>query len=129
MTGSSGSQKPLALEARGKDFALVRIDDGGNRSEMLLSEDNVIMLAQSARLIVDQLLAQRSRPGADPVLLMPVVQVGLNTDLHKSAIHLTMIDHRGNEIGFLLPPEVARPLAERLPVRLAEIEKAKPTKQ
>jgi hypothetical protein len=122
-------QGELDLQERGDDFALIRTDSEGHRSEMLLAELDVISLAQSAQLMMDRIVARRSRPGADARPMTPIVQIVLNTDLHKTAIHLLMIASNGMKVGFELPPEVARPLAERLPVRLAEIEQSRPTKQ
>lgn len=119
----------ISLEQRDDDYALIRVAADGARSEMVLSAANVITLAQSAQRLRDRLLPKLSRPGADAISVTPVVQVGLNTDLHKTAIHLTMIDQNGAQMTFSLPPQVARPLADRLPVRIAEIEAEKPTKQ
>ena len=103
----------------------------GTQAEITLSEANVIVLAQSAQRLKDQILARHTPKGAgvSPLISVPVARIRLNTDLHLSEILLGMIDGAGAEMTFALPPEVARALAERLPVRLAEIEKAKPTKQ
>jgi hypothetical protein len=119
----------ISLEQRDDDYALIRVAANGTKSEMLLSAANILTLAQSAQQLKDQLLPKLSRPGADAVLMTPVVRVGLNVDLHKTAIHLMMIDPNGAQMAFSLPPELGRSLAERLPARLAEIEKEKATKQ
>lgn len=120
----------ISLEQRGDDYALIRVAADGIKSEMVLSAANIITLAQSAQRLRDQLLPKLSRPGADAISVTPVVQIGLNTDLHKTAIHLTMIDPNGAQMIFLVPPHVAKLLADRLPVRIAEIEAEKPpTKQ
>src|SRR5215470_330771 len=55
------SPAELKLETRESGYALVRVDNAGNRSEMLLSEENVVTLAQSAPMLIDHVLAQRSR--------------------------------------------------------------------
>jgi hypothetical protein len=124
---TTDSDDNLALEERGSAFVLVRTEADGSTTEMVLSETNIITLAQSAQRIRDAILARQSSSEATAVALTPVVQVALNTDLHRSEIHLMMIAPSGAQIGFLLPLEVAKPLAERLPVRIAEIEAARPT--
>lgn len=112
----------ISLDSAGNDFVFRRTYANGRREEMILSRQNVLMLAQSAQRLKIRLLVKQSRPGVDAVVLTPVARIGLNTDVHKTMIHLTMIDQQGEEMGFLLPMEVARPLAEGLPVRLAEID-------
>jgi hypothetical protein len=134
--GQSGFQrKPpmsdISLEPRGDDYAIVRVSSDGKTEELLLSADNVLTLAQSAQLLQGHILSKRSRIGAPAVFQTSVAQVRLNTDAHVTEIHLTMIAQNGAEATFSLPLNVAKPLAERLPARIAEIEnqKRKHTKQ
>jgi hypothetical protein len=99
---------------------------------MLLSRDNVITLAQAAPLLRDQFLSELSRSGVIAVPAMAVSQISLNTDIHVTEIHLTMFDQNGEPTAaFRLPLHVAKPLAEHLPARIAEIEnqERKRTKQ
>ena len=120
-------KKPdLTLAAQGDDFLLARIDADGNRSEIILSETDVIKLGRSAQQITQAILVRRSRPGAEAIALTPVVQIGLNVDHHKTEIQLLMIDPKGSRMGFSVPPGVVRLLLEYLPARLAEIDQAKP---
>jgi len=88
-------------------------------------------LAQSAQRLTQHIVEQRSRPeaGFSFSVATPVARIRLNTDLHKSEILLGMIDGHGAEVTFALSPEVASPLAERLPIRLAEIANTKKTQQ
>lgn len=125
----SNPNDKISLEQRDDEYALIRVAADGTKTEMVLSTANVLTLAQSAQRLRDQLLPRLSRPGPDAISTTPVVQVGLNTDLHKTAIHLTMIDPNGAQMSFSLPLQVARQLAERLPGRVREIEEEKPTKQ
>jgi imidazole glycerol phosphate synthase subunit HisF len=120
-------EESFTIEPRGNDFVVVRIDASGKRSRMALSEDNILTLAQSALRLRDHILAKRSRSGVVAEAMTPVSQIEMQVDLHGSEIFLTMIDRHGARVGFSLPPAVAQPLAERLPVRLAEILRARPT--
>jgi hypothetical protein len=117
--------------AEGEEFLLSRLNEDGSTSEMLLGEADVRTLAQAAQRVMAELLARRSPKGgtASLVLVTPVAQVRLNTDLHQSEIHLGLIDGKGAEAVFVLAPDVARLLAERLPMRLEQIEQARPTRQ
>jgi hypothetical protein len=119
----------LLLEPRGKEFVLTRVDDRGSRTAMVLSEEDIMVLGQSAQRFRDVVLARQSRAGAIAVVLTPVAKVALDLDVHKTEIHMAMIDPNGTALWFLLPSDIARQLVERLPVRLAEIEAARPTKQ
>ena len=96
--------KSLSLEPHGDGYLLRRTGAGGDVAEIKLSEANVITLAQSARQLTDRILARRSRPGADAVSLMPVEQIELNMDLHRTCVHLTLIDSSGARVGFSLSP-------------------------
>ena len=116
------SEYHISLEPRGEIYAIVRVSPGGKTDELLLSPNNVLTLAQSAQLLWGRILSKRPRIGAPRVFQTPVVQVRLDTDAHVTEIHLTMISQNGAEATFSLPLNVAKPLAERLPARIAEIE-------
>lgn len=115
----------ISLDDENGQFVLRQLDDDGAEiAKIVITSDDVLRLGHNAQSLSGRILAQQSRPGMNAVVMTPVAQVELNTDLHKSAIHLTMFDQYGTGIGFSLVPEVARPLADRLPVRVAEIEAA-----
>jgi len=118
----------LSLDPHGKDFVLKRTSESGETVEIILSAMDVLTLAQSAQRLKDHILAQQSRSGVSMGVHMPVAQVSLNTDIHVHEILLGLIDGNGAEQRFALPLEVAKPLAERLPVRIAEIEAVIPTR-
>jgi hypothetical protein len=121
----------ISLEPRGDDYVLVRIADDGTETEMPLSKDNVLTLAQSALRLQDHIHAERSRPGVSALTVTPVSQVALHTDVHVTEIHLTMTLRSGVEMTFSLPSTVAKPLAEHLHVLISKIEnqERKHTKQ
>ncbi len=110
------------------DSGYIVSNDAGD--ELVLSEDDILTLAQSARLLRDQLLARRTR-GAKATArpAAPVSEVVLNVDLHKTVLYLLMIDPKGVEAGFALPLNVAKQLAEKLPGRVAEIETAEANRE
>lgn len=122
-------QQPLKLELQGNEFLLSRIDATGNRSEMSLSQSEVISLITIGRLEIDRLLEQRRRGTKIPRLTIPVAEAVLNTDLHKTVIALVLIDPDGHELGFVIQPDTAARLVEILPKMLAEIEAAHQTRQ
>lgn len=118
----------LSFERRGEAFALVRVDKSGKRSEMILSASNVLFLPRIIQDVIHRIMSSRASRvltdrGALPIVAVPVVEVQLNTDIHKSEILLTMCDGFGNRSSFALPFEVAKPLGARLPARVDEIEK------
>jgi hypothetical protein len=117
----------ISLEPHGNSFLLSGDAPNGSKSEIVLSETDIMMLAQSAQRWTQHILEQRSKPeaGLSALASTPVAQIRLNTDVHGSEILLSLIDGNGAEVTFALAPEVARPLAERLPIRLAEIETKK----
>jgi hypothetical protein len=110
----------LTLAPHADGFLLTQSDTGVS---IAISNDDILSLAQSLPALRDRVLARHSPIGdsVSAVAMTPVTQIALNTDVHKTEIHLTMYDRHGARLGFALGSEVARPLAERLPVRLAEI--------
>ncbi len=121
----------LDLNPDGKDFLLRKTDADGAIFTMKLSQADVLKLARSAQRLEAHILEGQSRPEAGITVsnVTPVARVRLGVDLHKAEILLGMIDGNGAEASFCLAPEVAQPLADRLPVRLAEIADAKKTVQ
>jgi hypothetical protein len=116
----------LSLDPKGDDFILRRTSTNGKTVSVTLSNDDIITLAQSIPSLRDRILAGHNltRGAISAVVMTEVTQVVLNTDLHRSEIHLTMIDRHGAQVGFALPLKIARPLVDRLPVRVAQIEAA-----
>jgi hypothetical protein len=111
----------LSLNAQDDKFVLGHSETADS---ITLTEDDILLLAQSLPALRDRILSQRSRPEAGVIVTTPVALVELANDPHQTEIWLTMIDGRGARIAFSLSLEVARALAERLPVRIARIEAA-----
>ena len=121
----------ITLDPKGNDFILRRTDTKGRTNSITLTKDDILTLSQSIPSLRDHILSGQS-PGDGTaisfVAVTEVAQIGLNTDVHRSEIHLTMIDRHGAHVGFALSPEIARYLAQRLPARVAEIEAAASTR-
>jgi hypothetical protein len=124
-------KKPgITLASKGDDFVLRRTDASGKTTSLTLSKDDILTLSQAIPSLRGHVLAGQSPGGGaiSAVAMTEVVQLELNHDVHKSEIHLTMIDRHGARVGFALPPAVARPLADRLPARVDLIEAAATTR-
>lgn len=95
-----------------------------------LSDEEILLLAQSSQLMRDHVLAKHSRGSTVSARsVTPVAAIVLNTDLHKTEIHLEITSQHGTKLGLSIPLDVARPLADRLPHRVAEIERSLATRQ
>lgn len=119
----------LTFEPRGSECVLIRIDQYGAKTEIILSEANVGMLSRLAQQHFRKILATKSPkiPGVTLTMSLPITNVRLNTDLHQSEILLTIFDRFGGEADYSLALNLARPLAEGLVARVAEIETASKT--
>jgi hypothetical protein len=122
-------KESLQLDPSGDIFILRRTYADGKVTQIELSGDNVLTLAQSSQSLSDQILAKQSRSGADAVRVTEVAQIGLNHDLHATEIILSLIDRHGAELKFLLRPELARHLVDRLPHWIGKIDQSPKTKQ
>src|SRR4051794_8824823 len=92
----------ISLEPQGKDFLLVRQRPDGSRDQMVLSENEVIAMIQSAPLWQDQIV-QRYKPSrggsvSPTIVAYHAAQIGLNTDLHKTRLLLTLYGQGGEKL-------------------------------
>jgi hypothetical protein len=120
----------LVLDQKGDGFVLRRTDDAGKTATVTLTKEDIITLSQSIPSLRDHILAGQSlgASGISAVAVTEVAQIVLNHDVHRSEIHLTMIDRYGARVGFALPLEIAQLLADRLPARLDLIERTARTR-
>ena len=125
--GKSG----LDLKEDGDDFLLCVTDLAGTTTETKLTADQVPILSQSAPVFRERILARYkpSAGGTDVVLATPVVQIGLNEDSLGEEILLTLVAPNSARLTYALPMHIAEHLAERLPIRVADLRKKNPTKQ
>src|SRR5205809_4069522 len=105
----SNDAATIDLDEHGSDFILSRTDSSGQKSSMLLSESDVLTLAQSAQQLKDRIHARHNpkEGGVTRGTVTPVAQVRLNTDIHQMEVMMGMIDGRGAEMEFSLPLVVA----------------------
>jgi hypothetical protein len=118
----------LDLSPVGDGFRLVQTDEHGRVSEIILTEQSVLSLAQSSLRLRADILARYSRGETDAVATSFVSRAGLNMDLHNSQVFLTLFDNQDVPTTFALPLEVAKPLSEELPKWVAKIEDSLPNR-
>lgn len=118
----------LSLEQEGDGFVLTKIDPQGQASTMHLTDEEVLILAQSAPKMQDRVIAKHTPVGGGrpPVSVVPVGQLSLNTDAHHTEIHMQFLTPSGSKSQiFGLPAEAAKSLLEALPKWIAKIEAPK----
>ena len=103
----------LRYERRGENFALVRIEADGTRSELILTAANVVHLGMlapdfSRRLMANKIAAKSGRVGT------AVRNRLVNTNLRTIEILLRVLEKRGRPFGPVLTEQRARRLASKL---------------
>lgn len=81
-------------------------------------------LAQSSLKIASHIRSKYSREGAEAAIVTIVSRVGLGLNAHTTEVQISLYDQNDSPIDYSLPLEVAKPLADRLPAYIAEIEAA-----
>ena len=121
----------LTLDETEDGYVLRRIGADGTISEIKLSDEDVLTLGQSAPGFRQSILAKHNREsaGQSAVYATKVVQIGLAPDTLSEDVLLTLIAPNGGQTTFAIPPQIARHMAERLPVHVSMIENEKMTKQ
>ncbi len=121
----------LDLDEREQDFILRRTGVDGSVSEMLLSGEDVLSLAQSAQALRERVLSRQDPEGGTvrAVYVTPVTQVGLHLETLAERILLTLVDPLGSQLVFALPHDISEYLIENLPACLAEARAVTPTRQ
>jgi hypothetical protein len=122
----------LSIEPRGAGYVLVRTDSEGRRTELALSEANVVFLARIAPQTARRIVASKMRAGGDvaAMLAAPVKDFQLNSDLHSELVLLRLRDEFEAEFDFSFTPPGARKFGERLIAWAGKTEQgAKPSKQ
>jgi hypothetical protein len=115
------SQSELELIQQGEEFILRRTTEMGT-SRFILSEDDVLTLAQSAEELRQHIVAKHTPVGAQghPVVATPAPQAALNYDALHGDILLDLIQPNGRKHHFALPLGTAKALHERLGRWIAE---------
>ena len=111
----------LQLEPWNDGFLLRRTQTNGHVTEIELSENNILTLAQSAQTLRDHILAKHSPAGAEgkPIVATPAPKVRLNFDPLHGEILLSLVEpswpapgSEYTELGVLMEPEVRHGAAE-----------------
>jgi hypothetical protein len=106
----------LTLEAVGREYRLTRIHPDGTKADILLSEDNICSLALSAQRMRDHIVAKYKAAGVSVESVIPVGQVGLNTDMHLTELHIDIVPATGGQkLSFAFSPVASRVLLDALP--------------
>jgi hypothetical protein len=116
----------LDLVPDGDNF-LLSVTYAGVVTEIKLTPEQLLTLAQSAPLFRERILSQRHpAPGnVDAVVATPVVQIALNTDSLDQDILLTMFGTSLAGQTFAVPSHIAQHLVDRLPTWIAKLRKPK----
>ena len=104
----------LIIEPRGDQYALIRDQGDGQKTEITLSEANVVMLPRVAQRVARDILASKARPGVSVSVAAPAIDFELNADLHNSVVTFRIRDTLGGEFDFSFEPSGARILADAL---------------
>lgn len=113
----------LILEAVGREYRLTRFHPDGTKTDILLSEDNISSLALSAQRIKDHIVARYKAAGASVESVIPVGQVGLDTDMHQTELHVDIIPSNGRQkLTFAFSPAAARVLLDALTAWISKID-------
>jgi hypothetical protein len=103
----------LRYEKRGKDFALVRVEADGSRSELLLTAANVVHLGMLAPDFSRRLLANKvsEKSGA---LGAYVKDRMLSTNVRTIEVLVRILERRGWRLDAVMTEQRARQIASKL---------------
>lgn len=124
MTGKTAG---LDLQPQGDDFVMSVEHANGTTTKVILTADQLLILAQSAPRFRDHILSKRhpSAGNIDAVLATPVAQIGLNTDALEQEILLTMIGENRARLSYAVPEHLAQELVDKLPKHIARLREKK----
>jgi hypothetical protein len=122
----------LSIEPRGDDYALIRDSGSGTRTEIILSESNVVFLGRLAPMVARRIVASKSPAGSgvSASVAAPAKDFELNSDLHNELVLLRIRDEFDGEFDFSFSPAGGSHLGERLIAWSEKVAVApKPSKQ
>jgi hypothetical protein len=94
---------------------------------LLVTDNDLLYFSRLIPTYVRQLVADMQPASTDqiePIAPVPVKDVRLNEDLHRTQVHLSIDDTAGGSFDYALDLFRARTLGERLIARVNEIESA-----
>lgn len=129
VTGGVSATRSLGRASNDRRHAsgTLRFYPDGRKTHILVSEDNISSLALSAQRIKDHIVSSYKAGGVSVESVIPVGQIGLNTDMHHTELHIDIMPATGGQkLSFAFPPAAARLLLDALPSWVDKIEHAKP---
>jgi hypothetical protein len=112
---------PLELRPRGNGYVLRKINPDGTANELWLTYDDLLTLSHSAAQW-GQLVLESQPEKANPVAVTLIDNLGLNSDHHRTELHLELFRDGERFQVLAIPISVAGRLAERLPSFLQEMQ-------
>ena len=117
--------KPLDLFQSESGYILRKTITNGDIYEIVLSDDDVLTLAQSAPQMALAVLSKQNQ-AANPVSAILVRNLSLNTDHHRSELHLEIETQSYGRMIAAIPLPLAQSLSARLPSYLATMAQEAP---
>jgi len=114
----------IRFEQRGPDFALVRVEANGARSEMLLTPANIVHLALLVPDFSRRLLADRLGRKPDAVA-GSVKNAVVRSSVRTVEMVLGLFERSGGRLGSVMTEQRARALAARLLDKADQLAKAR----
>jgi len=126
-----GSPKPLTLDEEGDSFVLRHQGADGKETELILTEQDVLTLGNSASAFVKAILLRRTPKAGSvkTVLATQVARFSADPDSLGEDILLALVTPNGGQMIYAIPPNIGRLLRDRLDKSIAEIESAGLTRQ
>jgi hypothetical protein len=121
----------LAFHPRDDGYVLIRVSPDGERTELLLSLTEIMMLSRvlssaQSRILQATETAAMGRQGISARAAIPVRQIEIAPNLLEDSILLTVHDQFGNAVTYALPAPRAAELADLLPPMIADLRRDQP---
>jgi len=126
-----GNAKPLTLDEEGDCFVLRHYDPSGKETTLLLSEQDVLNLGNSASAFLKAIALRHTPKEGDlhAVFATQVARFSADPDSLGEDILLALVSPNGSQMIYALSPSLGRLLRERLDKSIAEIESGGLTRQ
>jgi hypothetical protein len=126
-----GSPKPLTLDEEGEAFVLRHQGADGKETELILTEQDVLNLGNSAAGFAKAILLRRmpGSGGVNTVLATKVARFSADPDSLGEDILLALVTPNGGQMIYAISPSIGRLLRERLDKSIVEIESGGLTRQ
>jgi hypothetical protein len=112
----------VSIDQKGTGFILRRTVESGRISQITLSAQDVLQLAQSAHNFRQTAMSLLYPAAAGAVYATPLDRIAVTRDALGKNILLSMADRSGGSTIFEASPGIAADLAEKIRSSLAEIQ-------